>query len=126
MTINVPIAGTTPPVAGWLASVVVDTPIRIVGWQIHAIIQGSVQIDVRQSQIQTSVTTPSVITSMVGLGTMPTLVNGYTASSLDTSAWASREMPPGILNFYVMSATTIGQAILGLQVIDMSQKMLQV
>lgn len=126
MTINFPIAGATVPLAGWVASCGIANNIKIVGWEINAIIAGTVSLDVQVSTMQTSPATSPARTSLNGVSNYLTMTAGFTTSSQDTSTWTTNLVSNGaVLHLYVISATTLTQAILVLRVIDMDSKVLQ-
>lgn len=127
MSLNFPIADSVfTPVAGWLQSVHVFHTCRISAWQVHAIVPGTLVLDVRVSNIPGSPSTVPTLVSMPGAGQFPSL-NGYAVSNTDTSGWANRDIQAGsVLSIYVISASSIKQCIFGLQLMDLYGKLLQI
>lgn len=124
LTLNVPLAGELTPSPGWLTSVVLDSTCRVVTWEIMALVPGTVTIDVRYSAIPASPGTVPSQTSMPGLA-YPSL-NGYAVYSQDTSAWAHTQVQAGmVMHFYVLAASGIQQAVLGLTMMDLDGRVLQ-
>lgn len=124
VTINFPAAGTTTPVAGWIASVGIAHNIKVVGWSINAVVAGQITLDLRVSTIADS---PSIAPPMISLpGSSHYMsLNGYSTFSVDTTGWVSNMVNAGnILHVFVISATNIQQAILVLRVIDTDSKTL--
>jgi hypothetical protein len=128
LTLNVPVAtalGT--PVPGWIGSVVVNSAVRVTGWQLHSLVSGSVSVDIRFSQIQRSQSTAITPVSIIGNSLLnPILSNGYSAESQDTTGWSNPVVSAGVLSFYVISASSIQQTTLGLTMLDMTQKVLEI
>lgn len=126
MTLNVPIAGSdTPPVPGWLTSVVVSTTCKVIAWHMMALVSGTIQIDIMQAVFPTSPSTPPSLFSMPGPGNLLAM-NGYTAHSQDTSAWSNNQIPAGsVLHFFIDSVVGVQQAVLGLRLQDLDARMLQ-
>lgn len=127
LTLNIPLADSVnAPGAGWLQSVVIFHTCRVTAWEIIALTSGSIVIDVRKSVIPANPSTVPILTSMPGSANFPAL-NGYATASYDTSAWTNRDIQAGdVLHFYVQSASGIRQSILGLQLMDMYGKVLQI
>lgn len=124
LTINFPIAGTDPPAAGWVASVGIAHPIRIVGWMVNAITAGSITVDLRVSSVLANSGTQPAYTSLPGASHLITH-SGYTSSSMDTSAWTNTQVDGGsFLNVYVIGSAGIADATLALRVIDMESRTL--
>ena len=126
MTINIPLAGAVDiPVAGYLVSVGIANNIKIIGWEINALTQGSISLDIQVSTIQVNPSTVPVLTSLPGSSHYLTLT-GYSTSNQDTSGWTTNQVSAGaILHIIVNSAATISRAVLVLRVIDMDSKTLQ-
>lgn len=126
ITINIPLASaTSTPSAGWLTSIFVDSPIRIVGWQIHALGPGTVTIDIQYSSIQVDPLTEPLLVSLPGLVENFPSLNGYTVASQNTTAWFQRDLLSGVLNIIVVEATGILAAVMGLECIDLGSRVLQ-
>lgn len=127
MSINIPLADTvSTPAVGWLQSIVIFHTSRLVGWEINAIVPGSITVDIRVSTIPSSPSTQPTLTSCPGVGNFPSLT-GYAVAGRDLSKWAIQDIQAGsVLHIYVISASAIKQAILGLQIIDLVGKTLQV
>lgn len=126
MTVNFPLAdtGTTPNI-GWLQSIVIMHNCRITAWEINALVSGQIVVDLRVSSIPTSPSTPPTMHSLPGAGNYPAL-NGYGIINTDTTGWVERDIQAGsVLHVFVLSANTIRQAILGIQIIDLFGKVLQ-
>lgn len=126
MTMNVPIAGAnSPPVPGWVASVVMQTTCKVIAWHMMALVAGTITLDIQQSVFPTSPSTPPSLSSMPGPGQHLTM-NGYTAQSQDTSAWTNNQIIAGsVLHFFVDSVQGVQQAVLGLRLQDLDAMMLQ-
>lgn len=127
LTLNIPLADSaSAPAVGWLQSVVIFHTCRITAWEIIALTSGSITIDIRKSVIPANPSTVPLLTSMPGGANFPSM-NGYSTASYDTSAWTNRDIQAGdVLHFYVQSASGIRQSILGLQLMDMYGKVLQI
>jgi hypothetical protein len=126
MSVNIPIAGATEtPIPGWLQSVILFHTCRISAWEISALDAGQVTLDVRISAIRPSPATAPTLTSMPGASNYLSL-NGYTTAGYDTSNWTRRDIQAGeVIHIFVLSATSIKRAILGLQLLDLTGKVLQ-
>lgn len=134
VTINFPIAGKTTPLVGWIASVGIAHNIKIVGWSINAIVSGQVVVDVQVSTVPASSFTTPALVSLPGAAHFPSMNFtffgqprlAFTAQSQDTSGWVSNQVSAGsFLHVFIVSATTIAQAVLVLRVIDTDSKTLQ-
>lgn len=127
MSVNIPIADTsTTPVVGWLTSVLIFHTSRINAWEINALIPGSISLDVRVSTIPPNPATPPTLTSCPGPSHFPTL-NGYATAGRDTSGWQIRDIPAGsVLHVFVNSAASLKQAVFGIQLIDLTGKLLTI
>lgn len=127
MSVNIPLAGMNEtPIPGWLQSVVLFHNCRITAWEIYSLVTGSVSLDIRVSTLPASPATPPTLTSLPGASHYLSL-NGYCTGSYDTSGWTQRDIQAGsAIHIYVLSATGIKQTILGLQLLDLYGKVLQI
>ncbi len=125
LTVVIPLANDVAPDVGWLWSVPVWFPSRIVAWEIHAITSGQITLDLRVSTIQPLQGTPPTFQSLNGASNYLTL-DGYTVKSIDTADWAKRDISAGsIISVFVISASGIQEAVLALQLNDLQSNVLQ-
>jgi hypothetical protein len=142
ITISVPLMGATPttiaapipdPVTGilspntFLTSIPVFSSVRIIGWQIHALVAGQIIIDLQLSQIEADPMTAQTLIPLNG-PLIPIALNGYTTGSDDTSLWALNNFSSGgVINVFIVSTDgIIAQAVLGLELADLDSRVLQV
>jgi hypothetical protein len=128
--INVPLAGgASGPAVGVLNSIGVTFNCRIVGYQMWALIAGSVVLDIQRSTPMGHAVavgnvdgTPIGFPSLIGTAVEPPAINGLYAENLDTSLWAARDLAAGdMLHIWVVSSDSLlryGTIMLYMQDLD--------
>jgi hypothetical protein len=123
LTINIPIVGTATAAPGWVNSVCGMNDIVLVGWIFHALTAGSISINLLLSVLGSTPSSAPTILPINGSGVIG--VTGYTDLSFDLSTWTRVQIPAGsFINAYIVSVTTVQQAVLVLKAIDMNSKVL--
>ncbi len=96
------------------------------GWQILALTPGQIVVDIQLTGIDASPLTVPVPISMPGDPTLFPALNGYGVISQDTNLWVTNVIPARtVLLFYVVSASAITSAVMGLTLMDLDSRVLQ-
>lgn len=130
MTMAIPIAGaTSSATVGWLTSVAIFQPVRIIGWLLQSLVQGSISLDIQTSTVMADPSVAPTLTSMPGATANPIMLsNGYSAYATDTTDWAVRDIQGfSILHVIVVTSDQAQtQTVLGLQLQDLQGRTLQI
>jgi hypothetical protein len=127
LAINVPLVGDTASgvtPAGWVASVGVAFNCRIVGYQIFALLPGTVTVDIqRTTPITILETDPPTPVSIVGDPSLYPTMNGAFVENFDMSGWTATELADGDqLHFFLTADTDASIATLVLRLQDLDEK----
>jgi len=128
----------TPQNIGFIATVGVTFNCRVVGYQICALVRGTLTVDIEHSTPYTHPAggtpdpsqpgSPMRFPSLIGTGSTLPAINGIYAENLDTSTWALRDLSTGdMLHFWLTQADlSILYATMFLYLQDMDEKIVTV
>jgi hypothetical protein len=130
MTVNIPLVPTLVtgalPVTGWITSFGIGFHCRVIGYQIFALVAGSITVDLMWS----SNGNIAGMASMIGVvdpafpeATHFPSLSGTFTENLDTSGWLTRELSDGDqVHVFILTAATLQQATMVLFLQDLDEQ----